>query len=1172
MDKKNNKSKIAQMEEDVLRFWKDTDTFSKSLKKTKKGKPFVFYEGPPTANGRPGIHHVIARCFKDIFLRYKSMNGFYVERKAGWDTHGLPVELEVEKRLGIKSKPEIEKYGIEKFNKECKKSVWTYKDEWEKMTDRMGYWLDMENPYVTYKSDYMETLWWIIKQFSNKKLLTEDYKVIPFCTRCGTGLSSHEVAQGYKTIKDRSVYVKFKFKFHKNKLEDKGLSEYFLVWTTTPWTLPANVALAVNKDLLYARVKVENEILIIAKDRVKDVLGDDVYVLGYIKGKDLVGLFYEQLLSFATPKEDKNVFCVVEDDFVSASDGSGVVHIAPAYGEDDMRVAKKNNLPVLNVVKETGEFKDEVYLWKDKFVKDTDIEIIKFLEEEGKLFKTELYEHEYPFCWRCKTPLIYFARKSWFVTTTKVKKEILENNKTVNWVPSHIKDGRFGEWLKDNKDWAFSRDRYWGTPLPVWKCESCGENEVLGSISDILKKSKFNNRYFIMRHGGAEFNTKDIIASSNKHKNKLTKKGIFDVKKSAEKLKDVDVIITSPFDRTFNTAEIIAKEFGIKKTNVIKEPLISEINTGVFDGCPVKDYHAFFNEGKAPKGYKEYLNSLLLKFEKKPKKGENLRNLKKRMVRAVLKIEKKYKGKNILIISHEYPLWILETALMGLSNEASAKRKAKMKSPDYIKTAEVRKIKTGKPPLNKDGDLDLHRPYVDEIKIDCKKCKSEMTRVPEVCDVWFDSGAMPFAQLHYPFENKNKIDKKEFFPADYISEAVDQTRGWFYTLLAISTLLGFEAPYKNVVSLGHILDKKGKKMSKSLGNIVSPWDVADKYGMDAVRWYFYIANSPGEPKKFDEKDLAGYQRKHIMALLNTFNFIGSYIDLNEGKNKKQESKNILDKWIISRLNELVFTATDYMEKYNPQFAAREIALFVDDLTNWYIRRSRRRFQYKEENSKDFIQAKDTLLFVFSELLKLTAPFTPFVADHLWLKLLNKKSVHLEDYPKINKKKINKKILENMKEARSFVSDALKKRAKAGIKVRQPLQELRIKNQKLSKDFLELIKDEVNVKKVILDKNIKESVKLDVKITKELKEEGMMRDLIRNIQGERKNKGLVKSDYIKIEFAETSFISNLIKKYNNQIKSETVTEKIEIISKKEDMTEAKIGEEIVMFKISVKNTK
>ncbi|MBI3671430.1 class I tRNA ligase family protein [Candidatus Azambacteria bacterium] len=1157
-NEKNQKSNIANMEENVIKFWKESGVFQKTLKKTKNGKPFVFYEGPPGANGRPGIHHMIARAFKDVFLRYKTMRGFYVERKAGWDTHGLPVELEVEKRLGIKSKPEIEKYGIEKFNNECKKVVWTYQDEWEKMTERLGYWLDLKNAYITYAPEYIESLWWVIKRFWEKGLLAEDYKVIPFCTRCGTGLSSHEVAQGYQTVKDRSVYVKFK---------TKDPNEYFLVWTTTPWTLPANVALAVNKSLLYARVKLENEILIVAKERVKALFGDEAEILGEIKGLELAGLEYEQLLNFISPEKEKKAFYVVLGDFVSATDGSGVVHIAPAFGEDDMQMAKENDLPVMRAVKETGDFIDEIKPWVGKFVKEADPEIIKFLEEKGLVFKTELYEHEYPFCWRCKTPLIYFAKQSWFVNTTKVRDEMIKNNRTINWIPEYLKDGRFGEWLKENKDWAFSRNRYWGTPLPVWRCESCGEREVFGSLSEISKRSRFNNRYFIMRHGQSEFNLKNKVASSNKHKNPLTKKGILEVKRSAKKLKNVDIIISSPFKRTLETAEIVAKELGIKKSGIIKEPLIQEINTGIFDGGLVSAYHAYFNGGRAPKTKKEYFSSILEKFAKRPKKGESLTDLKKRMAKAAAKFEKKYKDKNILIVSHEYPLWMLETALSGWSNERSAEKKAKMRSPDYIKNAEVRKINVGKLPLNKEAELDLHRPYVDKIKADCKKCNGEMKRAPEVCDVWFDSGAMPFAQLHYPFKNKAKIEKRKFFPADYISEAVDQTRGWFYTLLAVSTLLGFEAPYKNVISLGHVVDARGKKMSKSLGNVINPSEMADKYGMDSIRWYFYIANSPGDVKKFDEKDLAGYQRKHVMALLNVFNFLGSYVDLREKRGKRAESKNILDKWIIARLNAAKEKTVKYMEEYNPQFASREIAEFVDDLTNWYIRRSRRRFQYKEEDPEDFKKAKETLIYVFEEALKLTAPFTPFVADHIWLKLGNKNSIHLENFPKLEK--ADAEVLEVMKKARSIVSLALEARAKAGIKIRQPLKELRIKNEELrmKPELLELIRDEVNVKNVTVDITIKENVELDTNITKELKEEGMLRDLIRNIQEERKNLGLTKSDFIKITFKDSPFVSGLIKKYGESLKFETVAKELENSLDIENAKEAKLGEESIIFKIT-----
>ncbi len=1164
---KSQKSKIAQIEEDVLKYWKDDNTFLKTLKKTKNGKPFIFYEGPPTANGRPGIHHVISRCFKDVFLRYKTMKGFYAQRRAGWDTHGLPVEIEAEKKLGIKSKPEIEKYGIEKFNKECKKSVWAYKDEWEKMTDRMGYWVDMKNPYITYSNQYMESLWWIIKQFSENGFLEEDHKILPFCTRCGTGLSSHELAQGYKTVRDRSVYVKFKFSFNNNKHKTKETpDEYFLVWTTTPWTLPSNVALAVNKDMLYARVKIDEEILIVAKNRVKDIFGDGVYILGYIKGEDLLGLKYQQLFNFITPKDSDDAFCVVSGDFVSDSDGTGIVHIAPAYGEDDMKVAKENNLPIIEAVKENGEFVKDVSLWQGIFVKDADPQIIKFLKEKGSLLKEELYEHEYPFCWRCKTPLLYFAKKSWFVKTSKIKDKLIKNNKSINWIPDYIKEGRFGEWLKDNKDWAFSRNRYWGTPLPVWRCEECKEYEVIGSVADIAKRSKFNNSYFLMRHGQAEFNKTDKIASSNKHKNDLTKKGILDVKRSAKSLKNIDLIITSPFQRTLSTANLVAEEIGLDKKNVIEDALLSEINVGVFDGLSANEYHAFFNNGKVPKTKKEYLSSLLNKFKKRPKGGESLSDLKKRVYRFLKKVDKKYKGKNILIVSHEYPLWMLESVFFGWSDEQASEKKAKMKSPDFIKTAEVKKIKAGKLPLDKNGNLDLHIPYIDEIKIKCKKCKKDIKRVSEVCDVWFDSGAMPFAQLHYPFENRKSIDKKEFFPADYICEAVDQTRGWFYTLLAVSTLLGFGAPYKNVISLGHILDNKGKKMSKSVGNVVNPWEMADKYGMDSVRWYFYIANSPGEPKRFNEKDLSNYHRKHIVALLNILNFIESYVDLKKRKKSGVSSKNILDKWIISRLKETIKNVSALMDKFDAQFASREIAEFVDDLTNWYIRRSRRRFQHKENGEDDYQSAKETLLFVFEELLKLTAPFTPFVAEHIWLRLGHKKSIHLEKYPEAKSIRADKNIIKKMKDVRMIVSDALKLRAKEGVKVRQPLSELTIKSKKIESSLVDILKEEVNVKSVSFDESISDNLILNTNITEDLRYEGMARDLIRAIQEERKALKLTKQDVVKIKFKNSNLIKEIVERFKEQIKSETVTDEFSFVNEVKNPKIAKLSLGDIEFSI------
>jgi len=683
---------FPKIEEKILKFWKSSRIFERSLERT-KGKPrFVFYEGPPFANGLPGIHHLLARAFKDIILRYKTMQGFYVERKAGWDTHGLPTETAAEKKLKISSKREIEK-NIGEFIEECQNNVFAYKKEWEEFTERIGFWLDLKSAYITCSKEYIESLWWILKQIWQKDLLYQDYKVVPFCPRCGTSLSSHEVAQGYKTVRENSVYVKIKLKKEKDT--------FLLVWTTTPWTLPGNVAVAVNPGFKYLKVKKGKEMLILAKERLS-VLGEEYKIIEEVKGKELAGLEYEPLFNFYKP--EKKAWFVVLADFVSLGEGTGLVHMAPAFGEEDMETGKENDLPVILNVDEEGRFKKEVDPFAGKFVKDADPLIVKDLEKRGLLYEEEMCEHEYPFCWRCETPLLYYAKESWFIRMTALKEKILANNKKINWVPPYFKEGRFGEWLKEIKDWNLSRERYWGTPLPIWQCQKCEKRICIGSIEEL-------------------------------------------------------------------------RECGFK---------------GKIEG--------------------------------------------------------------------------------------------------------------------------LHRPFIDEVELSCS-CGGKMKRVKEVIDCWFDSGSMPFAQWHYPFENKDLIDKGEFFPADFICEGIDQTRGWFYTLLAISTLLGHPSPYKNVVSTGIVLDENGQKMSKSKGNIVKPSDIIDKYGADIARFYFYTINPVAEPKNFNFKDVQILYRKFFDTLINVQKFFNTYA----GRIKKKKDispKKLLDRWIISSLEKLNQKAIEKLDSYD----------------------------------------------------------------------------------------------------------------------------------------------------------------------------------------------------------------------------------------------------------------
>ncbi|MEK7453170.1 MAG: class I tRNA ligase family protein [Patescibacteria group bacterium] len=1183
--------KTARIEEDILEFWKKNKIFEISLKKKSLKGDYVFYDGPPFATGLPHYGHVLASVIKDVIPRYKTMQGYNVPRRWGWDCHGLPIENLIEKELNLKTKKDIEDIGIEKFNTAAKNSVLAYADEWKKFIPRIGRWVNMESDYKTMDVEYMESVWWVFKELYEKGFIYDGYKSMHICPRCETTLANFEVNLGYKNITDISTTVKF-------ELEDEP-NTFILAWTTTPWTLPGNVALAVGENIEYVKAIIlpeadfankegfpvdvdKKEYIIFAKKFLSGQTSNGEYVFNgkaikiekEFNGKDLIGRKYKPVFDYyyndKKLENRENGWKIYGADFVTTEEGTGVVHIAPAFGEDDMNLGKKENLPFIQHVGMDGRFKLEVGDFPKMSVKPkensqlTDIEIIKWLAHNGKLFSKEKILHSYSHCWRCDTPLLNYAASSWFVEIEKIKERLVKNNQSVNWVPEHIKEGRFGKWLLGARDWAISRSRFWGTPLPVWKCENCKEVDILGSISDIAKRSHFNNKYIIMRHGEAEFNRKNIVASSNKHKNNLTKKGISDVKKTAKSLKGIDFIITSPFRRTLETAELVAKELGIKKNNVIKEPLLAEINTGIFDGHPSDDYHSYFNGGKVPTTTKEYFSSILMKFDKKPPKGESLKDLKKRMHSVIVRLEKKYKGKNILIVSHEYSLWMLETALFGWNNKKSADKKAKMRDPDYIKTAEARKINTGKLPLNKNGDLDLHRPYIDDIKIDCKKCDKKMNRIEEVFDCWFESGSMPYGQAHYPFENKKKFD--ENFPAEFIAEGIDQTRGWFYTLLALSTALFGKTAYKNVIVNGVILAEDGQKISKKLKNYPDPMDLINKYGADAMR--YYLLSSPvvsGESFNFSEKGVDEVHKKIIIRLLNVFNFFEIYAD-DIKQSSKKISDNVLDEWIVIEFENMKDQIINSMELYELNKAVRPLDKFIEDFSTWYLRRSRDRFK---KDGKEKENAIITMRYILLELSKVMAPFTPFISEYIYQKLSGgEKSVHLESYPKIAKIR-NQDLSREMSEVRKIVSEALEQRAKLGIKVRQPLKELRIKNDELriKSGLLELIKDEINVKKVTFNKGILENVELDTDITQELKLEGMLRDLIRNIQEERKNKGLTKSDFIKIIFKETSFISELVKKYSQEIKIETITKEIELVSDIESAKEMKVAEEIVIFVIA-----
>ena len=1003
---------FVEREKQVEKFWEDNQIFEKSMKVREGNPSYVFYDGPPTANGKPHIGHVETRVIKDMIPRYRTMKGYQVPRKAGWDTHGLPVELEVEKKLGLDGKDQIEKYGVEPFIEQCKESVWKYEGMWEDFSHTVGFWADMKNPYVTYHNDYIESEWWALKEIWKKGLLYEGHKIVPYCPRCGTPLSSHEVAQGYKDVKERSAVVRFKV---------KGEDAYILAWTTTPWTLPSNVALCVNPDEDYVKVTSKGYTYYMAAALVDTVLGEGAEILEHYQGKDLEFKEYEPLFPYAEKRiGNKKAYYVVCDTYVTLTDGTGVVHIAPAFGEDDSKVGHRYDLPFVQLVNEKGEMTEETP-WAGTFCKKADMAVLQALEDKDLLFDAPLFEHSYPHCWRCDTPLIYYARETWFIRMTAVKEDLIRNNNTINWIPESIGKGRFGDWLENVQDWGLSRNRYWGTPLPVWQCE-CGHQDCIGSIEELKEKA---------------------------------------------------------------------------------------------DNCP--------------------------------------------------------------------------------------------------------------------DDIELHRPYIDAVTIKCPKCGKEMHRVPEVIDCWFDSGSMPFAQHHYPFENKEIFEKQ--FPAQFISEAVDQTRGWFYSLLAISTLLFNKAPYENVIVLGLVQDENGQKMSKSKGNAVDPFDALQTYGADAIRWYFYTSSAPWLPSRFAGKTVVEGQRKFMGTLWNTYAFFVLYANIDNFDATKYsleyDKLAVMDKWLLSRLESTVKAVDDNLANYRIPEAAKALQSFVDDMSNWYVRRSRERF-WAKGMEQDKINAYMTLYTALVTVAKAAAPMIPFMTEDIYQNLVKSidasapESIHLCDFPEVHENWIDPKMEEDMADLLEIVVMGRAARNTANIKNRQPIGTMYVKSEfQLSEFYKEIIEDELNVKEVVFKDDIADfisysfkpqmrtvgpkygkllnkiktvlseldgnkamaelkstselkldidgqeivlleedllidmaqmegyvsesdhtiTVVLDTNLTPELIEEGFVRELVSKIQTMRKEAGFEVMDKIRVYAKDNDKIVDIMKNHGDEIKSEVLAEDI-----------------------------
>ena len=1118
------------MEEKILNFWREKKIFEKSIKKKAPKGDYVFYDGPPFATGTPHYGHILASIIKDVVPRYQTMRGKRVPRRWGWDCHGLPIENEIEKQLGFKTKKDIENFGIEKFNEKARSSVLRYADEWKKIIPRIGRWVDMENDYKTMDAEYTESIWWAFKKLYDLGLVYNAYRVAPYCPRCGTPLSNFELNQpdAYRDVEDQSVYIKFKVQSSKFKVPT-----YFLVWTTTPWTLPGNTALAVGPKIDYVKISHRKENLILASKRLSTI-GGEYKILEKYKGKNLVGQKYEPLYKM---KLEKPGYRVVAADFVSVEDGTGIVHIAPAFGEEDMNLGRQEKLPTVITVDLEGKIIMGLNIpGEGVFVKKADEEIKNDLRNRKLLYKEEKIVHSYPHCWRCDTPLLYYPLSSWYIAVTKIKKQMIKNNLQIRWVPEHIKKGRFGKWLEEIRDWDVARTRFWGAAIPIWQCQSCKKNMAVGSLKELNQKTiSSENKYFILRHAESDANVLGINSCwPEKVKVKLTEKGKWQIKKIINQIKNkkFDLIFSSDLRRTKETAGIIAKELGLA---VKFDKRLREYNLGVFNGEPMEKFGKFIGEE-------------INKFVKTPKNGENLNDIRQRMMNFILELERKYKNKNVLIVGHGDPLWVLEGAAQGLSDKKIVEIRK-----NYIQPGELREIKLFNLSYDKSGKLDLHRPYIDEVKLGCDECGKLATRVDQVFDCWFESGSMPYGQTHYPFENKKFFEKN--FPAEFIAEGIDQTRGWFYTLLVLSSALFNKPAFKNVVVNGILLAENGQKMSKRLKNYPDPMDIINKYGADALR--LYLLSSPAvkaENLNFSEKGVDEIYKKTIMRLLNILSFYELYAD-NKSQKVKSQKVNILDKWILARLNQLVNEVSKAMEVYELDKAVRPINDFVDDLSTWYIRRSRRRFQ-KPESDKSLAAASNFLAYILSELGKIIAPFLPFSAEIIYKNLpFNfqiKESVHLENWPEADKKDIDESLLESMSKIRQLAAMALAKRAEAGIKVRQPLASLKVKSQKLkvksNKELLEVLADEINVKKIVFDNKINPpdggEIELDTKITAELREEGILREFTRMIQDLRQKTGYQPKDRIHLYIESASEVEMVLNRRLAELKKEVGATNIE----------------------------